>query len=145
KPGCHSTERERKRRRMKNVALRWQILIGIIGGMLLGLLCIQLAGGKESIVDWSARFGTTFLDLLTLSAIPLIIVSLIKGVSDLKDTTQLSGLGLRTFGMYILTTVIAVTIGLGLVNLIRPGSFISEETRQEMLLSFGGEVREKVD
>lgn len=130
---------------MKKIALHWQILIGIIGGILLGLLCIQFAGGKEFIVDWIKPFGTIFINLLKLIAIPLIIVSLIKGVSDLKDTTQLSGLGLRTFGMYILTTVIAVTIGLGLVNLIRPGSFISEETRQEMLLSFGGEVREKVD
>ncbi|HLT86668.1 MAG TPA: dicarboxylate/amino acid:cation symporter [Sphingobacterium sp.] len=130
---------------MKKIALHWQILIGIIGGILLGLLCIQFAGGKEFIIDWIKPFGTIFINLLKLIAIPLIIVSLIKGVSDLKDTTQLSGLGLRTFGMYILTTVIAVTIGLGLVNLIRPGSFISEETRQEMLLSFGGEVREKVD
>ncbi|SFS76064.1 dicarboxylate/amino acid:cation symporter [Sphingobacterium wenxiniae] len=130
---------------MKKIALHWQILIGIVGGILLGLLCIQFTGGKDFIIDWIKPFGTIFINLLKLIAIPLIIVSLIKGVSDLKDTTQLSGLGLRTFGMYILTTVIAVTIGLGLVNLIQPGSFISEDTRQEMLRSFGGEVQEKVD
>ncbi len=130
---------------MKKIALHWQILIGIVGGILVGLLCIQFTGGKEFVIDWIKPFGTIFINLLKLIAIPLIIVSLIKGVSDLKDTTQLSGLGLRTFGMYILTTVIAVTIGLGLVNLIQPGSFISEDTRQEMLRSFGGEVQEKVD
>ncbi len=130
---------------MKKIALHWQILIGILVGIIVGLLCIQFTGGKEFVIDWIKPFGTIFINLLKLIAIPLIIVSLIKGVSDLKDTTQLSGLGLRTFGMYILTTVIAVTIGLGLVNLIQPGSFISEDTRQEMLRSFGGEGQEKVD
>ncbi|TYR37504.1 dicarboxylate/amino acid:cation symporter [Sphingobacterium phlebotomi] len=130
---------------MKKIALHWQILIGILVGILTGLLCVQFTGGKEFVIDWIKPFGTIFINLLKLIAIPLIIVSLIKGVSDLKDTTQLSGLGLRTFGMYILTTVIAVTIGLSLVNLIQPGSFISEDTRQEMLRSFGGEVQEKVD
>ncbi|RZF62665.1 dicarboxylate/amino acid:cation symporter [Sphingobacterium corticibacterium] len=130
---------------MKKIALHWQILIGILVGIIVGLLCIQFTGGKEFVIDWIKPFGTIFINLLKLIAIPLIIVSLVKGVSDLKDTTQLSGLGLRTFGMYILTTVVAVTIGLGLVNLIQPGSFISEDTRQEMLRSFGGEVQEKVD
>src|SRR5690606_14461947 len=64
---------------------------------------------------------------------------------DLKDVTQLSRLGIRTFGLYVLTTVIAVSIGIGLVNFIEPGNFISEDTRQEMLQSFDGEVQEKVD
>ena len=130
---------------MKKIALHWQILIGIVGGILLGLLCVQFTGGKQFVIDWIKRFGTIFINLLKLIAIPLISVSLIKGVSDLKDTAQLSGLGLRTFGMYILTTVVAVTIGLGLVNLMQPGSFISEKTRQEMLQSFGREVQAKVD
>jgi len=131
--------------RMKKIALHWQILIGIVGGILVGLLCVQFTEGKEFVIDWIKPFGTIFINLLKLIAIPLIIVSLIKGVSDLKDTTQLSGLGLQTFGMYILTTIVAITIGLGLVNLIQPGSLISEETRQEMLRSFGGEVQEKVN
>ncbi len=130
---------------MKRIALHWQILIGIIAGILIGLLCIQFSGGKEFVIDWIKPFGTIFITLLKLIAIPLIIVSLIKGVSDLKDVTQLSRLGFRTFGLYILTTVIAVTIGLVLVNIIQPGNFISEDTRQEMLQSFGGEVQEKVD
>src|SRR5690606_38113959 len=74
----------------------------------------------------------------------LIVVSLIKGISDLKDVTQLSSLGIRTFSLYILTTLITVTIGLGLVNLIQPGKFISQETRLEMLGTFGGDIEGKV-
>lgn len=130
---------------MKKIALHWQILIGIAMGILLGLLCTSFVGGKEWIIDWIKPFGTIFINLLKLIAIPLIIVSLIKGISDLKDTTQLSGLGFRTFGLYLLTTVIAITIGLGLVNVIQPGHFIAEDTRQEMLLTFGNEVQEQVD
>ena len=135
----------KKKHIMKKIALHWQILIGIVVGVLVGLLCIQFTGGKEFVIDWIKPFGTIFINLLKLIAIPLIIVSLIKGVSDLKDTTQLSGLGLRTFGLYILTTVIAVTIGLVFVNIIQPGSFISDDTRQEMLRSFGDEIQERVD
>ncbi len=130
---------------MKKIALHWQILIGIVGGILVGFLCIQFAEGKEFVIDWIKPFGTIFINLLKLIAIPLIIVSLIKGVSDLKDTTQLSGLGLRTLGLYLLTTIIAVTLGLGLVNLVQPGGFLSNETREEMLRSFGGVVDEKVE
>ncbi len=130
---------------MKNIALHWQILIGIVAGILTGWLCIQFTGGTEFVIDWIKPFGTIFINLLKLIAIPLIIVSLIKGVSDLKDVTQLSGLGLRTFAVYILTTVIAVIIGLALVNLIKPGSFITEATREQMLQMFGGEVQQKVD
>jgi len=130
---------------MKKIALHWQILIGIVGGVLLGMLCAPFSEGKAFILDWVKPFGTIFINLLKLIAIPLIIVSLVKGVSDLKDVTQLSRLGLRTFGLYLLTTVIAVTIGLILVNLIQPGTFISESTRQEMLRSFSDDVQQKVD
>ncbi|MGO1787287.1 MAG: dicarboxylate/amino acid:cation symporter [Sphingobacterium sp.] len=130
---------------MGKIALHWQILIGMALGIGLGLICAQFAGGSALVVDWIKPFGTIFINLLKLIAIPLIVVSLIKGVSDLKDLTQLSSMGVRTFGLYILTTVFAVTIGLALVNIIQPGNFIGEDTRQEMLSSFGGDVQLKVD
>lgn len=130
---------------MGKIALHWQILIGMALGITLGLICGQFAGGSALVVDWIKPFGTIFINLLKLIAIPLIVVSLIKGVSDLKDMTQLSSMGIRTFGLYILTTIIAVTIGLILVNMIQPGNFIGEDTRQEMLSSFGGDVQLKVD
>ncbi|MBE8721112.1 dicarboxylate/amino acid:cation symporter [Sphingobacterium pedocola] len=130
---------------MKKLLLHWQILIGITAGILVGLLCTQFAGGREFAIDWIKPFGTIFINLLKLIAIPLIIVSLIKGVSDLKDVTQLSALGVRTFGLYILTTVIAVSLGLVLVNFIQPGNFITESTRQDMLQSFAGEMQYKID
>lgn len=129
----------------KGLALHWQILLGILAGVLVGIVSIQFVAGAQFVNDWIKPFGSIFINLLKLIAIPLIIVSLIKGVSDLKDITQLSSMGLRTFGLYILTTILAVTIGLVLVNIIQPGNFISDNTRQEMLQSFGGEINQKVD
>ena len=130
---------------MKKLALHWKILIGIGLGVLIGALSLQFPGGKELIINWVKPFGTIFINLLKLIAIPLIVVSLVKGVSDLKDISKLSQMGLKTFSIYILTTVIAVAIGLGIVNIIKPGNFISENTRTEMLISFEGTVSEKME
>lgn len=130
---------------MKNIALHWQILIGILVGVIAGVIFVQFDGGATLVVNWIKPFGTIFINLLKLIAIPLIIVSLIKGVSDLKDVTQLSSMGIRTFGLYILTTIIAVSVGLLLVNIIQPGGFISDNTRQEMLGMFGDEVGGRVE
>ncbi|MEL6813105.1 MAG: dicarboxylate/amino acid:cation symporter, partial [Bacteroidota bacterium] len=84
--------------------------------------------GKDIVADWINPFGTIFVRLLKLIAIPLILASLIKGISDLKDISKFSNIGLRTIITYIITTVFAITIGLALVNIAEPGSGISEET-----------------
>ncbi len=130
---------------MKKIPLHWKILIAIGLGVLFGILFLQFSGGKELIVDWVKPFGTIFINLLKLIAIPLIVVSLIKGVSDLQDISKLSQMGLKTFSIYIFTTVIAIAIGLGVVNVIKPGKFISENTRTEMLSSFEGTVSERIE
>ncbi|MDO9039608.1 MAG: dicarboxylate/amino acid:cation symporter, partial [Lutibacter sp.] len=84
--------------------------------------------------------GTIFINSLKLIAVPLILGSLIKGVSDLKDISKLSKMGGRTIGIYIITTVIAVSIGLFLVNIIKPGNSISEQTRQELVQNYSGDT-----
>ena len=127
------------------LALHWKILIGIGLGIVIGALSLQFSGGKEIVVDWVKPFGTIFINLLKLIAIPLIVVSLVKGVSDLQDISKLSKMGFKTFAIYVMTTTIAITVGLGVVNIIKPGKFISENTRTEMLLSFEGNVNEKVE
>lgn len=129
---------------MKNLALHWKILIGIGIGIIIGILSLQFSGGKELVIDWVKPFGTIFINLLKLIAIPLIVVSLIKGISDLQDISKLSKMGFKTFMIYVSTTIIAVTVGLTVVNLIKPGKFISEDTRTEMLASFEGSAIEKV-
>ncbi|MEO8796074.1 MAG: dicarboxylate/amino acid:cation symporter, partial [Daejeonella sp.] len=130
---------------MKRLALHWQILLGIVAGILAGIIAIQFSGGSNFIINWIKPFGTIFINLLKLIAIPLIITSLIKGISDMKDISQLSKMGGRTFGWYIFTTLCAVTIGLTCVNLINPGRFVSAQTQQELSASFSADAGSKIE
>ncbi|EAZ96630.1 proton/glutamate symporter [Flavobacteria bacterium BAL38] len=130
---------------MKKLALHWQILLGMVFGVLFAFLLIQFEWGKDVIVDWVKPFGTIFINLLKLIAVPLILASLIKGISDLKDISKLSKMGGRTIGMYVLTTVLAVSIGLVIVNLIKPGSYISEQTRTELVANYTSDANTKIE
>ncbi len=114
-------------------------------GVIFAFLLVRFDWGKQFIVDWIKPFGNIFINLLKLIAVPLILGSLIKGVSDLKDISKLSKMGGRTIGLYILTTVLAVSIGLAIVNIIKPGEFISEKTRTELLNNFAGEANSKIE
>lgn len=128
---------------MKKLALHWQIIIGMVAGVLVGLLAAKL-GGNDFVSDWIKPFGTIFINALKLLALPLIVASLIKGVSDLKDISKLSKMGGRTIGIYLFTTVTAVTLGLILVNVIEPGSLINESTKTDLIEQFGGEANIKI-
>ena len=128
---------------MKKLSLHWQILIGMFTGVFFALLMVQFDFGKSFISDWIKPFGTIFINALKLIAVPLILASLIKGVSDLKDISRLSKMGGRTIGLYITTTLLAVTTGLVAVNTLQPGTSISEETREELVLAYADNAAEK--
>jgi len=108
-------------------------------GVLFGLLSVWL-GLNEFAVDWIKPWGIIFINLLKLIAIPLIIVSLISGVSGLNDVSRLSRMGLKTISMYILTTVIAVSVGLVVVNLTNPGKILPREKAIEFQQKFARNV-----
>ena len=129
---------------MKKIPLHWKIIIGMILGVLFGFIMSNFNEvGKQFISDWIKPFGTIFINALKLIAIPLILASLIKGISDLKDISKLSKMGGVTITTYIITTVIAVSIGLAIVNVIKPGDSISEETRTELLSAYEDDADEK--
>ena len=121
---------------MKNIALHWKIMIGMILGVIFGVAMSYVKHGPDFISDWVKPFGTIFINSLKLIAMPLILGSLIKGISDLKDISKLSKMGSRTIIIYICTTVFAVLIGLSLVNTITPGNSIKEETRNDLILAY---------
>ncbi len=123
----------------KRLPLYWKILIGMLVGVLLGSAAVA-AGTGWLVRDWVKPFGVIFLNLLKLVAIPLIFASLVTGIAGLKDISRLSRIGVKTIAIYILTTVLAVTIGLLLVNLIQPGNSFPEEKRVEFLARYGGAV-----
>ena len=118
------------------MALHWKILIGMLSGVLFGLLMLNINGGNLFVNNWIKPLGTIFVKLLKLIAIPLILASLIKGISDLKDISKFKTIGSKTIITYILTTVVAISIGLILVNFINPGSGISSETVERLTSTY---------
>ena len=125
---------------MKKLALHWQILLGMFAGVVFALIMTNFSWGADFVSDWIKPFGNIFINSLKLIAVPLILASLIKGISDLKDISKLSKMGFRTIGIYIATTIVAVSIGLVMVNLINPGGTIGEDTRQELITSYEGDA-----
>lgn len=110
----------------KKLALHWKILLGMAIGVIYGLIASQAEWALFT-QDYIKPFGAIFMNLLKLIAMPLILFSLISGIANLKDISKLSSMGLKTILLYIFTTVIAISIGLVLVNLIDPGSSFPKE------------------
>jgi Na+/H+-dicarboxylate symporter len=121
---------------MKKVALHWQILTGMLLGLVFGYIMLQVSGGVEFVKNWINPIGIIFINLLKLIAIPLILASLIKGISDLKDISKFRNIGIRTILIFISTTVIAITIGLVSVNIFNPGNGISAETIEKLTSTY---------
>jgi Na+/H+-dicarboxylate symporter len=121
---------------MKKLALHWKIIIGMILGIIFGFIMNSVDGGKGFVSDWIAPFGTIFINLLKLIAVPLILASLIKGISDLKDISKIKSMGLRTIAIYISTTLVAIIIGLSIVNTIKPGKGMPEDTIEKIKLKY---------
>ena len=111
--------------------LHWQIIMGMILGLIFGILAAKFQWTKFS-ADWIVPFGDIFMNLLKLIAVPLVLTSLVAGVASLSDFKKLSRMGGKTIGLYIATTAVAVTIGLLVVNLIAPGNHLPQETKDEL-------------
>ena len=125
--------------------LHWQILIGMAAGIVFGVLMSAVSWGPTLVSDWIKPVGTIFIRLLKLIAIPLIIASLIKGVSDLQDLAKFSKIGGRTVALYIFTTVVAITIGLLMVNVIKPGTTVHSEVIERISSQYEAEASTKVE
>ncbi|MCH7506537.1 MAG: dicarboxylate/amino acid:cation symporter [Proteobacteria bacterium] len=122
--------------------LHWQIIIGLVSGTLFGIFAAwnHWAGFTQ---DWIAPFGTIFVNLLKLIAVPLVFSSLVTGIASLADISQLSRMGGKTIGIYLVTTAVAITIGLVLVNVLEPGSLMPPEVGIELQQAYQSNVDEK--
>ena len=128
---------------MRKLALHWKIIIGMVLGVLYGLLASKM-GWVDFTNDWIKPWGKIFINLLKLIAVPLVFASLIKGVSSLSDISKLSRIGGKTIGIYLFTTIVAVTFGLLLVNIIQPGTSFSEEKRMELKEQYASNAASKI-
>ena len=129
---------------MKNIALHWKIIIGMILGIVFGLIANKF-GLHKFTFDWIKPWGIIFVNLLKLIAVPLVFASLIKGVSSLSDISRLSRIGSKTILLYLFSTVLSVTIGLFLVNSFNPGDSFSEEKKTELRTKYSSKAGMKIN
>ncbi len=131
-----------------------RILIGLVAGATLGCTLNALfvePGPPVKTPDWltwiinniTEPFGRVFLNLLIMTVIPLVFSSLAVGVAKLGDVSKLGRMGARTFGYFLITSATAAVIGLTLVNLVKPGAHLSEDTVAQLKEAYGGTAEEK--
>ena len=116
---------------MKKLALHWKIIIGLALGLVYGIVAANNGWGSFT-SDWIAPFGTIFMNLLKLIAVPLVLSSLITGVASLSDLKKLSRIGGKTIAIYVGTTAVAVTIGLIFVNMLQPGDKVPDQMKEKL-------------
>ncbi len=126
----------------KRVPLFAKILLGMGMGLGFGFLAMALHW-DDFVRDWVAPFGAIFMRLLKLIAVPLVLVSLVLGVVSLKDIRNLSRIGMKTILIYVCTTIIAVSIGLVTVNLIKPGQLFPKDKQTEFVERYQQTVTER--
>jgi len=113
---------------MKKLALHWKIIIGLVLGIIWAIIS-SYVGLSKFTLDWIDPFGTIFINLLKLIAVPLVLFSIIHGISGLSNLTKIGRLGGKTLLVYMITTVSAVGVGLLMVNTVKPGTFVDEQQR----------------
>ena len=124
---------------LKKLPLWAKIFMGMGLGILFGLISVWL-DWEAFTTDWVKPWGTIFLKLLKLIAVPLIFVSLVKGISSLTDITKLSRIGYKTIVIYLITTVFATTVGLAMVNIFKPGDVFPDEKQEQYREKFSGQI-----
>ena len=127
---------------MFKLKLHWQIIIGLILGLIYGIIAAKNGWGSFT-ADWVAPFGIIFINLLKLIAMPLVLASLITGVASLSDLKKLSRIGGKTIGIYVGTTAVAVTIGLISVNMLKPGDKIPEDMKEKLQITYEKDASKK--
>ncbi|HEX9693294.1 MAG TPA: dicarboxylate/amino acid:cation symporter [Gemmatimonadales bacterium] len=126
-----------------------KISIGLIAGAVAGI-GMNVVGAKTGwtlgadVLAALAPVGTAFIRAITMIVIPLVVASLIVGVASLGDLRALGRIGGRTIGYYMVTTAVAVSIGIILSNVVRPGSRIPEASKQALLAEYGGDAAGRI-
>lgn len=131
---------------MKKLALHWWILLAMAAGIAYGTLAAQM-GATDHVLLYIRPLGTLFLNLLKMIAVPLVLFSLVAGVASLNDTSKLSRIGGRTVLLYLSTTALAITIGLLVASVLRPGTAIAADARirEGLQANFGAEAGARLE
>lgn len=128
--------------RFREIPLYIKIIFGMAMGIVAGLIGVRV-GAAEFVSHYIAPFGTIFINLLKMVAVPLVLFSLIRGVLGLGEIKNLSTMGVRTLLIYVATTVVAITVGVTAASLISPGSIFPADKADELRELYQGEVSER--
>ncbi|MFI3282179.1 MAG: dicarboxylate/amino acid:cation symporter [Rikenellaceae bacterium] len=120
-----------------------KILVGMIIGLIVGYFAVSLGVGVF-VMNWVSPFGEMFIRLLKLIAVPLVLVSLIKGIGGLGDMSKLASIGVRSIVMYTLTTLCAIILGVTLVSIIRPGEIVNREISDSLAQAYSTNIEAQV-
>lgn len=119
----------------RKIPLHWKVIIGLVLGAVYAY-CSIIFDWNQFTLDYIKPLGDIFLNILKLIAVPLVLFSIISGVTSMKNIRQLGSMGLKTLGLYLITTVFSVSMGLLLVNLLQPGAAVDEEVRKGFRISY---------
>ncbi|MCR9084138.1 MAG: dicarboxylate/amino acid:cation symporter [Cyclobacteriaceae bacterium] len=128
----------------KKIPLHTKIIIGLVLGLVFGLVVIKTDIPNSFTLDYIKPVGTIFINALKMIAVPLVLASLIVGVSNLGDISKLSRIGGKTIATYLITTVVAISTGLILVNVFKPGKSLPIETRENLMNMYEGDAGARV-
>jgi len=121
----------------RGVKLQWQMLIGFVAGLVLGLI-VYSTQRDEAWVDIVTTYvtqpiGQIFLRLIFMLVIPLLFSALIVGISEMGEVRSLKRVGLRTLVYTIVVSAIAVAVSLAVVNIFKPGAGVDKQAAAELL------------
>ena len=126
-----------------------RIVVGLAAGVVTGVGANVLGASshpawQNAVVPALDFTGALFIRLITMIVIPLVMASIVVGVTSLGDVTKLGRIGAKTLLYYLCTTAVAVTIGLVLATAVKPGSGIAPETREALASEFGADASVRV-
>ena len=128
------------------MALHNKIGLGLLAGIVVGLTAnIFDLEWLRQLVLWVEPFGRAWISLIMMIVIPLVMASLIVGTASLGDITRLGRIGGKTITFYLATTTVAITIGLVISNIIKPGRGVDAATQAQLMQSFAGATGERID
>ena len=111
------------------------MILGIVAGLVIGDRTIPIGGVEIGLVS-IRPIGDLFLRLIRLVVVPLVFASLLVGTASLGDPKKLGRIGMKTIGFYLITTALAITLGLLIANTVQPGSQLPADTQQELMAAY---------
>jgi DAACS family dicarboxylate/amino acid:cation (Na+ or H+) symporter len=137
-------------RRGRGMKLHTKILLGLLVGAVVGVTANMLLGGGHRLVDGANRYvagpiGQIFLRMLFMIVVPLVFASITLGVAGLGDIRRVGRVGTKALAYFLVTTILAATLGLVAVNIVRPGEQLTPAVRAQLLQTYSQDASSKVE